>query len=315
MNPRAKMEMGSARSPRAGLGGPPNPPCPKSNFRFRVEKLVARGFRRAAENSTPAACAPHATPSRPEDGAPAARSAAVPAAPGTEFRLQAAGRPHAPGRGKSPTHPLRPDAPPTGSAGVPPAAATCPGDAMNISRSPQWGGCGGPESRAPGTESRLQAAGRPPAPGRGKSPTHPLRADAPPTWSAGVPPAAATYPGDAMNISRAPQWGGCGGPEGRAPGTESRLQAVGRQHAPRRGKSPTHPLRADAPPAKAGTPHQMPALGRGLCLRCQRTPTAGGRHHPTAGEPARAESVNPVNPVDALSKPRHLPLMSKGNAE
>ncbi len=52
--------MGSARGPRAGLGGPPKPACPSSNFLLRTKMLVVRSFRRAAENCTPAACAPRA---------------------------------------------------------------------------------------------------------------------------------------------------------------------------------------------------------------------------------------------------------------
>ena len=48
---------GSARGPRAGLGGPPKPLCP--GLLFPAEKgLAGRSFRRAAENRTPAACAP-----------------------------------------------------------------------------------------------------------------------------------------------------------------------------------------------------------------------------------------------------------------
>ena len=58
--PEAARRVGSARGPRAGLGGSPKPSCPSSNFPPRTKKLVARGFRRAAENCTPAACAPRA---------------------------------------------------------------------------------------------------------------------------------------------------------------------------------------------------------------------------------------------------------------
>ena len=37
-NPNSEIEMGSARGPRAGLGGPPNPSCPRSNFLRRPKK-------------------------------------------------------------------------------------------------------------------------------------------------------------------------------------------------------------------------------------------------------------------------------------
>ena len=38
LNPNSEIEMGSARGPRAGLGGPPNPSCPRSNFLRRPKK-------------------------------------------------------------------------------------------------------------------------------------------------------------------------------------------------------------------------------------------------------------------------------------
>ena len=37
-NPNSEMGMGSARGPRAGLGGPPKPACPSSNFPPRTKK-------------------------------------------------------------------------------------------------------------------------------------------------------------------------------------------------------------------------------------------------------------------------------------
>ena len=37
-NPNSEMGMGSARGPRAGLGGPPKPSCPSSNFPPRTKK-------------------------------------------------------------------------------------------------------------------------------------------------------------------------------------------------------------------------------------------------------------------------------------
>ncbi len=64
LNPNSEMGTGSARGSRAGLGGPPKPACPRSNFLLGSKKLVVRGFRRAAENCTPAACAPRAAPPR-----------------------------------------------------------------------------------------------------------------------------------------------------------------------------------------------------------------------------------------------------------
>ena len=60
MSTNSKLEMGSARGPRAGLGGPPKPSCPSANRFGGTEKLVERGFRRAVENCMPAACAAHA---------------------------------------------------------------------------------------------------------------------------------------------------------------------------------------------------------------------------------------------------------------
>ena len=38
INPNSEMGMGSARGPRAGLGGPPKPSCPSSNFPPRTKK-------------------------------------------------------------------------------------------------------------------------------------------------------------------------------------------------------------------------------------------------------------------------------------
>ena len=55
--------MGSARGPRAGSGGSPESSSLTLGSKSRVRKCVGRGFRRAAENHTPAACAPRvATP-------------------------------------------------------------------------------------------------------------------------------------------------------------------------------------------------------------------------------------------------------------
>ena len=64
ITPHAADGMGSARGPRAGLGGSPKRSCPCSNLFARAEMLVERGFRRAAENCTRAACAPRAALSR-----------------------------------------------------------------------------------------------------------------------------------------------------------------------------------------------------------------------------------------------------------
>ena len=50
--------MGSARGPRAELGGPPNSLVPLTSSSAQEDKLVERGFQRATENGTPAACAP-----------------------------------------------------------------------------------------------------------------------------------------------------------------------------------------------------------------------------------------------------------------
>ena len=65
MNPNAEVGAGSARGPRASLGSPPKlsspilcPHCGDRNF-------AGRGFRRAAENGTPAACAPRIAGLRP----------------------------------------------------------------------------------------------------------------------------------------------------------------------------------------------------------------------------------------------------------
>ena len=57
--------MGSARGPRAGWGGPPQPSSYILLSAAHVRKLVVRSFRRAAENNTPATCAPLAAGLRP----------------------------------------------------------------------------------------------------------------------------------------------------------------------------------------------------------------------------------------------------------
>ncbi len=69
LNANSEIGMGSARGSRAGLGGPPKPSCPSSNFLHRTKKLVERSFRRAAENCTPAACAPRGAARRRSEGA------------------------------------------------------------------------------------------------------------------------------------------------------------------------------------------------------------------------------------------------------
>ena len=61
IDPNSEIAMASARGPpRAGGGGPPKPSRLGANFFLRTKKLVERSFRRAAENCTPAACAPRA---------------------------------------------------------------------------------------------------------------------------------------------------------------------------------------------------------------------------------------------------------------
>ena len=50
--------MGSARGPRAGLGGSPKPSSLTLLSGHGLKKLVEQGCRRAAENRTPAACSP-----------------------------------------------------------------------------------------------------------------------------------------------------------------------------------------------------------------------------------------------------------------
>ncbi len=49
---------GSARVPRAGLGGSPNSPVTPSSSSAKEDKSVEQSFQRAAEDGTPAACAP-----------------------------------------------------------------------------------------------------------------------------------------------------------------------------------------------------------------------------------------------------------------
>ena len=55
---RTQFAPGSARGPRAELGGPPNSLVPLTSSSTDGDKSVGRGFQRAAENCTPAACAP-----------------------------------------------------------------------------------------------------------------------------------------------------------------------------------------------------------------------------------------------------------------
>ena len=55
LNPNSEAGMGSARGPRAGSGGSPEPSSLTFGSKSRVRKCVGRGFRRAAENHTPAA--------------------------------------------------------------------------------------------------------------------------------------------------------------------------------------------------------------------------------------------------------------------
>lgn len=57
-----RLPQGSARGPRAELGGPPNSLVTPSLSVAREDESVGRSFQRAAENSTPAACAPQDSP-------------------------------------------------------------------------------------------------------------------------------------------------------------------------------------------------------------------------------------------------------------
>jgi hypothetical protein len=63
--PKHQMAHHFARGPRAGLGGPPKPLSDIIPGISGGKKCAQRGFRRAAENCTPAACAPRHTPVRP----------------------------------------------------------------------------------------------------------------------------------------------------------------------------------------------------------------------------------------------------------
>ena len=53
-----ELPTGSARGPRAELGGPPSSLVPLTSSETSLGQSVERSFQRAAENSTPAACAP-----------------------------------------------------------------------------------------------------------------------------------------------------------------------------------------------------------------------------------------------------------------
>ncbi len=63
--PNSEIGTGSARGPRAGLGGPPKPSSDIIPGISGEKKWGQRGFQRAAENCTPAACTPRHTPGRP----------------------------------------------------------------------------------------------------------------------------------------------------------------------------------------------------------------------------------------------------------
>ena len=64
-NPISVVGTGNARGPRASLGGPPKLSEHILGPHFGDRNFAGRGIRRAAENSTPAACAPRLTGLRP----------------------------------------------------------------------------------------------------------------------------------------------------------------------------------------------------------------------------------------------------------